>query len=342
MLAVALTYPGLLSQGITPVKVLLRIYSDTHRTVDRSKEIAIFEHFSKTDLGVKMYYSCPKYRIEEFFEGRKLLLSELHDQVIMKEIAYLFCNYHHDRGMFSVIGKFDSKTPFSNRMIDEWIPLLRQEFDTYAPHLKYQENLDILKKLRYMTSPEFEKECRAMVEQLSKTEVVVSHCDIHELNIMRSLVDKSRLILIDFEYSTYNYRSFDLGMMYLETTIDYSYPKFPFVSYDESLRWTKEELEFFIRCYLERDAELKGQEDIQEYINKEFPKLMNEVKQGEALSNAMWAIWALLVTDWKIFDETKGWNLHFAKIRFEMYEAVRDQILEIGRASCRERVSSPV
>ncbi|KAI9538193.1 hypothetical protein NQZ68_017926 [Dissostichus eleginoides] len=66
----------------------------------------------------------------------------------------------------------------------------------------------------------------------TKSPVVFCHNDVTEGNIL-ILEDKDpnttdRLMLIDFEYSSYNYRGFDFGNHFCEWMYDYTYNQWPF------------------------------------------------------------------------------------------------------------------
>eukprot|EP01022_Parablepharisma_sp_SALTPOND_P001336 TRINITY_DN106124_c0_g1_i1.p1 TRINITY_DN106124_c0_g1~~TRINITY_DN106124_c0_g1_i1.p1 ORF type:complete len:418 (+),score=22.34 TRINITY_DN106124_c0_g1_i1:116-1255(+) len=329
-LAVAITDPILLSQGITPTKVLLRIYpTQTSRIISRAKEQAIFVHLSDTDRGVKELYTCPQFRIEEFFEGEKLSTFELCNKLLMRYIAGLFCDYHHDHGLQEILGQFDPKIPFAERFLNEWYATFKADFGNYLSYIRTEENLAVMKKLQYLTTPEFEKEYRTLLQGLTDTEVVASHCDIHEMNMLRSYQNKEKIILIDYEYTTFNYRAIDIATLWVETTIDYTHPVFPFVKHYENNKWSEEELLLFIRAYLERDAVLKHKENVEEYVNKEAPVLLLEVKKAEPLVSAMWAVWSLVINNWKTFDEHNDWNLYYALMRFRQYEKSKVEALKL-------------
>eukprot|EP00826_Nyctotherus_ovalis_P053117 TRINITY_DN684_c0_g1_i27.p1 TRINITY_DN684_c0_g1~~TRINITY_DN684_c0_g1_i27.p1 ORF type:complete len:374 (-),score=90.10 TRINITY_DN684_c0_g1_i27:122-1243(-) len=328
VMGVVLSDPDLIAQGVGPSKVILRIFPEkTNRTADRKREQAVFTYLSKAGKGVKMLYSCPEFRIEEFFDGGKLLVEELHDMKLMKKIARVLCDYNKDEGLLDILVQFDAKVPFAQRVIDEWQPMLRDEFESYERSVHTEEAINILKRVKYMTTPEFEKEYRELLKGLSKSEVVASHCDIHEMNILRSN-DHKRVMLIDYEYASPNYRAIDIATLLMETTIDYTYPVFPYVSRSEKAKWSEEELNYFVSCYLEREAALKG-EDAEKYVESERAALVYEVRKAEPLVAAMWAMWSLLLINWEQFDETKDWNLEYAQMRFDMFEEYKESAMKL-------------
>ena len=329
VLGVSICDPVLLAQGITPTKVLLRVYpTQTSRIICREKEQAIFAYLSETDHGVKMYYSCPLYRIEEFIEGEKLTIFELGNKMLIKTIAQIFSEYHHDPLLSDVLLQFDPKLPFAEKFLTEWYTTFKMGFATYMENVKSEDNIAIMKSLQFFATPEFEKEYRTILQGLSGTEIVTSHCDVHEMNMLRNFNNKEKIILIDFEYSTFNYRAIDIATLWVETTIDYTHPIFPFFKIYEANKWDEEDLTRFIRAYLERDAILHGKENVEDYVNKETPLLTAEVKKAEPLVSALWAVWAIIMVDWKHLDESKDWNFAYAMQRFGLYEKSKKEVLK--------------
>ncbi|XP_012580571.1 PREDICTED: choline kinase alpha [Condylura cristata] len=72
---------------------------------------------------------------------------------------------------------------------------------------------------------------RALLES-TPSPVVFCHNDCQEGNILlldgRERAEQQKLMLIDFEYSSYNYRGFDIGNHFCEWMYDYNYEKYPF------------------------------------------------------------------------------------------------------------------
>lgn len=56
---------------------------------------------------------------------------------------------------------------------------------------------------------------------------IFSHNDFQENNVMIWFEDHTKISLIDFEYSSLNYRGFDIASYVNECFIDYSYPLKP-------------------------------------------------------------------------------------------------------------------
>ena len=67
-----------------------------------------------------------------------------------------------------------------------------------------------------------------------RSPVVFCHNDLQEGNILireNSKCRKDRLVIIDFEYCSYNYRGFDLANHFCESMFDYTVAKAPKFSY---------------------------------------------------------------------------------------------------------------
>ena len=85
-------------------------------------------------------------------------------------------------------------------------------------------------------------------------DLIFSHNDFTENNVMVTHVDKMHLTLIDFEYSMINFRGYDLGTYVNETYIDYSYGEKPgYKVYKDTLIYKfgrGEEVELLLIHYL--------------------------------------------------------------------------------------------
>jgi len=310
-------------KDLKPNSVLLRIYSDKVKTlVDREKEKEIFSYFSKTPYGANLIYECPEYRIEELLNAKKLTIFELGNKFILRRIAQILASYHNDKNIGNIVQKYDDKTPFSIRFLDTWFNKFKKKYITKLKNYKFSkpENTQIIKEFEFLLTPEFEKQYKDLLEKLKNDKLVICHGDVHEMNFLQMQENKEKLVIIDFEYSTFNYRSNDIAMLLCETIIDYSHPNWPNYTIVEENKWDYEMLKFFCEEYLRNDAEINKIDDQKTYIFDELPKLINNVKIAEMIVNIIWAVWCFLVIDWKNFDENKEWKLEYAKTRLDLYK----------------------
>ena len=87
-----------------------------------------------------------------------------------------------------------------------------------------------------------------------KSPVVFCHNDLQEGNILireNAAPAVEKLVIIDFEYSSYNFRGFDLANHFCEWMYDYTVDKYPKYSYTPAAMPSMDEKLHFIRCYLE-------------------------------------------------------------------------------------------
>ena len=56
------------------------------------------------------------------------------------------------------------------------------------------------------------------------SEVVFSHNDFQENNVLIWNLDKQKFTIIDFEYASLNFLGYDLASYFNESFIDYTYP----------------------------------------------------------------------------------------------------------------------
>lgn len=94
-----------------------------------------------------------------------------------------------------------------------------------------------------------EKELNFLKQNLADKTVVFSHNDLYYSNILVLLNDD--IEFIDFEYSNYNYRSYDIANFFIEQKYDYGLTVEPFFSTNHEIL-TTEEMEEFLNSYVDR------------------------------------------------------------------------------------------
>ena len=106
-------------------------------------------------------------------------------------------------------------------------------------------------------------------------DLVISHNDFQENNVMIWHEDKTKFTLIDFEYSNINFRGYDIASYFNECFIDYSYPKAPsFKIYEEQMiqfiqegitKGKSSEMEKGLTAYLTEYHRLKCEDPLYSY-----------------------------------------------------------------------------
>ncbi|CAM2098842.1 unnamed protein product [Caretta caretta] len=210
----------ILSVGDEPRQVLLRVYGAILQGVDSLVlESVMFAILAERALGPRLYGVFPQGRLEQYIPSRRLCTEDLQDPDISREIAMKMSRFH---GMVM---------PFNKE--PKWL------FGTMERYLKQIAELTFLqdaqrKLFSQLKAYNLQKEMGSLRELLESTPspVVFCHNDVQEGNILllagRESHPSDKLMLIDFEYSSYNYRGFDIGNHFCEWVYDYTHDTWPF------------------------------------------------------------------------------------------------------------------
>ncbi|XP_048355828.1 choline/ethanolamine kinase [Sphaerodactylus townsendi] len=290
-----------------PRQVLLRIYGAILQGVDSLVlESVMFAILAERSLGPRLYGIFPQGRLEEYIPSRRLITEDLPDPSISGEIAMKMARFH---GMVM---------PFNKE--PKWM------FGTMERYLKQISELTFpqeaqLRKLNKLKAYNLEAEMRSLRALLEATPspVVFCHNDVQEGNILllagRENLSSDRLMLIDFEYSSYNYRGFDLANHFCEWVYDYSYDQWPFYKASPENYASRPQQLLFIRSYLS-EARGKSAPPSPEEQERLEAEMLLEISRFTLASHFFWGLWSILQA--KISTIEFGY-LEYAQCRFEAY-----------------------
>ncbi|XP_063293929.1 choline kinase alpha [Pelobates fuscus] len=269
-------------------------------------ESVMFAILAERSLGPKLYGIFPRGRLEQYIPSRKLETEELRFPDLSAEIAEKMARFH---GM---------SMPFNKE--PKWL------FGTMEKYLKQVLKIKFTKesharKLNKCLSSNLPKEManlRSLLEATSSP-VVFCHNDCQEGNILllneSENSEKQSLMLIDFEYSSYNYRGFDIGNHFCEWMYDYTYEKFPFFKASFSNYPTRKQQIHFISSYM-----TECQPGYENLSNEERIKIENEmlteVNRFALASHFFWGLWSIVQA--KISSIEFGY-MEYATARFDAY-----------------------
>ncbi|XP_011163389.1 choline/ethanolamine kinase isoform X1 [Solenopsis invicta] len=310
-----------LPEGTVPVRgeprqVLLRLYGQVHgeRALEGLiTESVIFTLLSERKLGPKLHGVFPGGRIEEYIPARPLLTKELADSTLSLLIAEKMGQIH------------TMQIPISKEPTWIW-DTMNNWLNTATDILESVEDIDSqqLENVSTIKCINLEHEInwlRSFVMQ-QKHPVTFCHNDMQEGNIL--LLQNSRmpkLVLIDFEYCSYNYRGFDIANHFAEWQYDYTAPEYPFFHERPAAGPTKEQKLNFIRAYL-RTLGKEG--------SLEEERIMMEVKIFSLASHLFWGLWS--VVNAKLSQIPFGyWD--YAASRLKNYMYLKEKFLVPGPAS---------
>ncbi|KAL1502449.1 hypothetical protein ABEB36_007589 [Hypothenemus hampei] len=271
------------TQSQDPKDVLVRIYGQTHgedSLKDIITEVVIFTLLSERGLGPKLHGIFPGGRIEEYIQARALLNSELGDENLSIHIAKKMALLH------LMEMPLHKEPTWLWNTIDNWLKTCETKFKGNIPKFikELLNGIDLAEEAKWLKY-RMEKE---------NSPVLFCHNDFQEGNILLSLEhdkennipENPNLIIIDYEYCSYNYRGFDLANHFVEWIYNYNEPDYPKYKEDLSNYPTIEQRLIFIKAYLN------------EIGSKESPeKLLREAEMFTLASNFFWTLWSFIMAD---------------------------------------------
>ncbi|XP_074759719.1 choline/ethanolamine kinase isoform X1 [Athene noctua] len=178
-----------------------------------------------------------------------------------------------------------------------------------------------LKKFNHLKTYNLQEEMRSLRALLESTPspVVFCHNDVQEGNILllagHEASSSDKLMLIDFEYSSYNYRGFDIGNHFCEWVYNYTHDSWPFFKASPEHYPSRQQQLHFIRHYLSEDSGRRGDTTHEEQARIE-EEMLTEINRFALASHFFWGLWSVLQA--KISTIEFGY-LDYAQSRFEAY-----------------------
>ncbi|KAK2720236.1 choline/ethanolamine kinase-like isoform X2 [Artemia franciscana] len=325
--------PGTKIKRKEPSKVLLRMYGDIHgeRALDSLvTDSVIFALLSERKLGPRLYGIFPGGRLEEFIPARPLKTCELSDPHLSGMIAEKLATIH------SLNVPLIKEPTWLWDTLNKWISNLDAVLVT---GLKNPDSIYYAEKIE---SFNLKEELSWLKNYLSLvgSPVVFCHNDFQEGNILYRESAKTRenqIVIIDFEYCSYNYRGFDLANHFCEWTVNNSYGKgsgFLFTPEDQA---SPEQKLHFLRSYIHTFKEEMGLND--EEIFKQNGKLavtlsenflLKEIETFTLGSHFFWGLWGVISSSSKI--PFGYWD--YALTRLNAYFDLKSRLLESSTPLC--------
>uniref|UniRef100_A0AAZ3QCB7 Ethanolamine kinase n=1 Tax=Oncorhynchus tshawytscha TaxID=74940 RepID=A0AAZ3QCB7_ONCTS len=303
--------------GDEPRRVLLRVYgailqvshlkSSTEFEVDSLVlESVMFAILAERALGPRLYGIFPEGRLEQYLPSNRLRTEQLFVPELSAEIASKMARFHR------------MVMPFNKE--PKWLFGTIGRYMDQVMNLKFAREAHV-KKYNKLIKYDLPAELESLRVLLSATPspVVFCHNDVQEGNILmledRDHTSTGKLMLIDFEYSSYNYRGFDFGNHFCEWCYDYTYNQWPFYKCTPDNYPSREQQLHFIRNYLEETggySESTMHED-QARIEQD---LLVEANRFAMASHFLWGLWSIIQA--RISKIEFGY-MDYAQSRFDAY-----------------------
>ncbi|XP_036182313.1 choline kinase alpha isoform X2 [Myotis myotis] len=294
--------------GDEPRKVLLRLYGAILKmgTEAMVLESVMFAILAERSLGPKLYGIFPQGRLEQFIPSRRLETEELSLPDISAEVAEKMATFH---GM---------KMPFNKE--PKWLFGTMEKYLNQVLRIKFTEGAKVKQLHRFLSYnlPLELENLRSLLES-TPSPVVFCHNDCQEGNILllegRENLENQKLMLIDFEYSSYNYRGFDIANHFCEWMYDYNYEKYPFFRANLGKFPTRKQQLHFISSYLAVfPNETENLSNEEKFIIEE--EMLVEVNRFALASHFFWALWSIVQA--KISSIEFGY-MEYAQARLDAY-----------------------
>ncbi|KAK5970616.1 Choline ethanolamine kinase [Trichostrongylus colubriformis] len=279
-----------------PDKVLLRVYFNPETENHLVAESVIFTLLSERHLGPKLYGIFSGGRLEEYIPSRPLTCREIALPAMSSKIAKRLSKVHQ---LEVPIWK---EPDYICDALQRWLCQLMNTATGQNPF--------VLPSCYSQWAPS----CLTSMISKSKSPVTFCHNDLQEGNILlpkassgnirlpsvsedslESLTlaacnpNDPRLVLIDFEYASYNYRGFDFANHFVEYCIDYDILDHPhYAIHTENFPGEGELIRFFM-TYL---RELGG--TAERRLHEEAESLVKETLPFVPVSHFFWGVWGLL------------------------------------------------
>lgn len=295
---------GVRPEGEEPREVLLRVYGAILQGVDSLVlESVMFAILAERTLGPKLYGIFPAGRLEQYLPNTRMRTDQLSEPPISAEIATKLARFH------KMVMPFNKEPKWLLGTIDKYMDqVMKLRFNREAHVKKYN-------KLMKLDLPGELEKLRALLAA-TPSPVVFCHNDVQEGNILILDDDKSsdgRLMLIDFEYSSYNYRGFDFGNHFCEWMYDYTYNQWPFYKATPEDYPSREQQLHFIRSYLAEQGQLSDSQAEQRQMEED---MLIEANRYALASHFLWGLWSIIQA--KISKIEFGY-MDYAQVRFDAY-----------------------
>ncbi|XP_067902501.1 choline kinase alpha isoform X2 [Heterodontus francisci] len=297
-----------------PRCVLLRLYGAILQGAEAMVlESVMFAILAERSLGPKLYGIFPQGRLEQFIASRKLETRELAIPSISAEIAKKMATFHR------MTMPFNKEPTWLFCTMEKYLQQVMRISFTRESHVKAFHKL-----LSYNLPQEIEK-LRSLL-QATPSPIVFCHNDCQEGNLLllnnTEDSDDQKLMLIDFEYSSYNFRGFDFGNHFCEWMYDYNCDEYPFFKADIKNYPTKMQQLHFIRVYhAEYQNEFDNLDDKQMATMED--QMLEEINRYALASHFFWGLWSIIQA--RISAIEFGY-LDYALARFEIYFEQKKQL----------------
>lgn len=277
-----------------------------------------FAIFSERGLGPKLYGFFDGGRMEEYLPSVTLDSDRILEPEISRKVGAAFPKYH---AIEMPASKNRRCFQFMRESLREYKDLGGGDYDivpttvTYSEHPKTVSLEDLHREIDLMEK---------WANELFEDTVVFCHNDLACANILE-LDGSKEIVLIDWEFASYNCRGFDIAMHLSETAVDFRDPTPPGIKFSEELTDNPPNLQTFCEAYVDADNKLKNR--IPSDRDAEISKLMKECLFFWPITHLFWACFVMKLA---LLKYNCGVDMDVqAKDRFAVYYHLKSRTQKI-------------
>ncbi|XP_014293091.1 choline/ethanolamine kinase isoform X2 [Halyomorpha halys] len=321
-----------------PDRLLLRLYGNMNH--ERAMETlvtesVIFTLLSESQRGPRLYGVFPGGRLEEYIEARPLCTQELADATLSSLIADKMAQIH----LMDVPINKQPKRLWQT--MERWIRQINNINASNNVDESVRDMMNTLEQINLYEEYVWLKDYLTNV----KSPVVFCHNDLQEGNILlrnnKNITDNRKksmtgkpdfepdyenltsesLVVIDFEYCSYNYRGFDFANHFCEWVYDYSNEEPPYFWEMQCNQPNIKQKEHFVQNYLQS---LKKYPEYKPHPEDNLESIMNEIEAFTLAVHFFWLLWSVTnSTDSGICFDYWG----FGEVRLQAYYRHKKKVL---------------
>ncbi|KAJ3009212.1 hypothetical protein HKX48_008095 [Thoreauomyces humboldtii] len=299
-------------------KVLLRIYgSGADQFIKRDREMFWLCKMSEHGVAPKLLGAFANGRFEEYLDSSTLGKDDLRDPDTSRKIAVQLYKLHQ-----LIHSSDDAEEVESTTSSDLWNKLRRWQ----KMALK---SVSIMKKIQPERYADMRrvvdiKTIRAEIDEVESnlhdmaSPLVFAHNDAQYGNVLRKRSDGS-LIIVDYEYSSINYRGYDFANHFCEWAADYHCPTPHRMDFDKYP--TREQQEVFFNAYIDAAGVVS---DVERKRSLAF--MYREANKFALASHLLWGLWGLMQASQTDIDFD---YVGYACTRFGQYWKIKSDMLAL-------------
>ncbi|KAI9919157.1 hypothetical protein PsorP6_011290 [Peronosclerospora sorghi] len=274
--------------------VLVRVYGEgTESFFSREEETRLFQLLSEKKIGVELLGQFANGRAEKLIRGMTYTSKRMREPAESRNIAKQLRVFHE---LDLDIDRKPTYISSIRKLLDvARVKCVDEKFTGIMDLTQLAEDIDELEKLLDdVPSP-----------------IVLSHNDLQYGNIMKN--EAGDVVLIDFEYTSYNPRGYDVGNHFCEWAYDYHKTVNPHLGDFKNKYPTADEQRTFCRAYL------AGKEGDETSVSEtEVEQLRVEANTYTLASHLFWALWGYIQASQSEIDFD---FLAYGKCRYDAFKS---------------------